>query len=105
MMTGSQPLTAASAMHGASPGSQSNDLALAQDSVRLVYRQTSAALMGHFLGCLVITLVYWNHAPRAWLWGWSASFALLWVVRFINLLGHDQAIRQGPIDANRWLSR
>ncbi|MBP7131624.1 MAG: response regulator [Aquabacterium sp.] len=92
-------------MHGASPGSQSNDLALAQDSVRLVYRQTSAALMGHFLGCLVITLVYWNHAPRAWLWGWSASFALLWVVRFINLLGHDQAIRQGPIDANRWLSR
>ena len=56
-----------------------DDRALAHDSARLVYRQTSAALMGHFLGFVVTTLVYWEHVPRPWLWAWSAAFALLWV--------------------------
>lgn len=79
--------------------------ALAQDSARLVYRQTSAALMGHFLGFVVITLVYWDQAPHLWLWAWSAAFALLWIARFVNLLSHDRAVQHGPIDAERWLNR
>ncbi|MGE0112438.1 ATP-binding protein [Aquabacterium sp.] len=80
-----------------------DDRALAHDSARLVYRQTSAALMGHFLGVVVTTLVYWEHVPQPWLWAWSAAFALLWVARFVNLLSYERAVRQGPIDAQRWL--
>ena len=82
-----------------------DDLALTQDSARLVYRQTSAALMGHFLGFLVITLVYWDQVPHRWLWAWSAAFALLWVARFVNLISHERAVLQGPIDAEHWLRR
>lgn len=79
--------------------------ALTQASVRLVYCQTGAALMGHFLGLVVTTLVYWHHAPRALLGIWTAAFALLWTWRFVGLLGYDRAVLQGNMDPDTWLRR
>lgn len=106
MVTGALPIPAShTGPQDTHPPPCPDARALAQDSARLVYRQTSAALMGHLLGFVVTTLVYWHHVPRSWLWAWSAAFALLWVARFLNLLGHDRAVRQGPIDAQRWLYR
>lgn len=105
MSAGSLPLVGASVPTDSPAKAQPDTPALVQDSVRLVYRQTGAALMGHFLGFVVTTLVYWHHVPRTWLWAWGAAFALLWVARFVNLLGHERALRQGPIDAQRWLLR
>ena len=106
MVTGALPTPAAPPdAQDAHLSSRPDERALAQDSARLVYRQTSAALMGHLLGFVVTTLVYWPHVPRSWLWAWSAAFALLWIARFLNLLGHDRAVRLGPIDAQRWLYR
>jgi signal transduction histidine kinase len=81
------------------------DSALTQDSVRLVYRQTGAALMGHFLGLVVTTLVFWNHAPHTLLWGWTVAFAVLWVARFAGLLGYDRAVMQGQVAHDTWLRR
>lgn len=105
MAAGTLPPTHLPVSHDATLVPRPNSHALTQDSARLVYRQTSAALMGHFLGFVVTTLVYWHHVPRSWLWAWSAAFALLWAARFLNLLGHERAMRQGPIDAQRWLYR
>jgi two-component system, sensor histidine kinase len=87
------------------PSGQPNQAALIQDSTRLVYRQTSAALLGHFIGFIVTALVYREHVPPTWLWAWGSAFTLLWIVRLLNLLGHDRATRRGPIDAQRWLYR
>ena len=45
------------------PSGQPNQAALIQDSTRLVYRQTSASLLGHLIGFIVTTLVYREHVP------------------------------------------
>jgi signal transduction histidine kinase len=79
------------------------DDAIRQDSVRLVYRQTSAGLIGHFLGWVVCTLVYWQHVPHHILWGWSLAFGVLWTGRFANLLSYERAALQGRIEPARWL--
>lgn len=79
------------------------DEAIRQDSVRLVYRQTSAGLIGHFLGWVVCTLVYWEHVPHEILWGWSLAFGVLWTGRFANLLSYERAALQGRVDPARWL--
>jgi signal transduction histidine kinase/CheY-like chemotaxis protein len=82
-----------------------SDEALIQDTVRLVYRQTGAALMGHFLGMVVTTAVYWNHAPTTLLRGWTIAFAVLWTARFVGLLTYERAVLQGRAAADVWLSR
>jgi signal transduction histidine kinase/CheY-like chemotaxis protein len=82
-----------------------SDAALVQDTVRLVYRQTGAGLMGHFLGMVVCTSVYWNVAPPHLLWGWTIAFVVLWTGRFIGLLGYDRAVLQGRAQADVWLRR
>jgi signal transduction histidine kinase/CheY-like chemotaxis protein len=82
-----------------------SDAALIQDTTRLVFRQTSAALMAHFLGMVVFVAVYWSHAPHALLGGWAAVFALIWTGRFVRLLSYDRAVQQGPIDSQLWLRR
>ena len=82
-----------------------SDGALRQDSTRLVYRQTSAALVGHFLGLVVCTMIYWDHVPHTLLWGWTAAFALLWTGRFVGLLSYERAVLQGRHHPDRWLSR
>ncbi|MBU0918305.1 ATP-binding response regulator [Aquabacterium parvum] len=79
------------------------DEAIRQDSVRLVYRQTSAGLIGHFLGWVVCTLVYWEHVPHHILWGWSLAFGVLWTGRFANLLSYERAALQGRVEPARWL--
>ncbi|WP_290870520.1 hybrid sensor histidine kinase/response regulator [Aquabacterium sp.] len=81
------------------------DEALIEDAERMVYRQTSAGLMGHFLGMVVCALVYWNHVPPALLRGWIVGFLLLWVIRFAALLRHDRALLQGQHDPATWLTR
>lgn len=90
------------AQHGLPPPS---DEALAQDTVRLVYRQTGAGLMGHFLGMVVCTSVYWNVAPNHLVWGWTIAFALLWSGRFLGLLSYDRALLQGRASTDVWLRR
>ncbi|MFT3856703.1 MAG: hybrid sensor histidine kinase/response regulator [Aquabacterium sp.] len=82
-----------------------SDKALAQDTVRLVYRQTSAGLMGHFLGMVVITSIYWEHVPHALLWGWTLAFAVMWTARFVGLLTYERAVLQGRAHADLWLRR
>ena len=79
------------------------DEAIRQDSVRLVYRQTSAGLIGHFLVWVVCTMVYWQHVPHNILWGWSLAFGVLWTGRFANLLSYERAALQGRIEPARWL--
>lgn len=80
-----------------------SDEAIQQDSVRLVYRQTGAGLIGHFLGWVVCTLVYWQHVPHEILWGWSLAFGVLWTGRFANLLSYERAALQGRVEPARWL--
>ena len=80
-----------------------SDEAIRQDSVRLVYRQTGAGLIGHFLGWVVCTLVYWRHVPHEILWGWSLAFGVLWTGRFANLLSYERAALQGRVEPTRWL--
>jgi two-component system, sensor histidine kinase len=82
-----------------------SDAALIQDTTRLVFRQTSAALMAHFLGMVVFVAIYWSHAPHALLGGWAAAFTLVWTGRFVRLLSYDRAVQQGPIDSKLWLRR
>lgn len=82
-----------------------SDDALAQDTTKLVYRQTSAALMAHFLGMVVCIGVYWQYAPRHVLWGWAAAFATVWTIRFVGLLSYDRAVLQGRADSDKWLRR
>ena len=81
------------------------DRALIQDTVRLVYRQSSAGLMGHFLGMVVITSIYWQHVPHPILWGWTVAFTILWTARFIGLLTYERAVLQGRASASLWLRR
>lgn len=82
-----------------------SDAALIQDTVRLVYRQTGAGLMGHFLGMVVTTSVYWHHAPSNILWGWTIAFTVMWVARFLGLLTYDRAVLQGRAVPEVWLRR
>jgi signal transduction histidine kinase len=82
----------------------SND-ALIEDTERLVYRQTSAGLMGHFLGMVVVALAYWKVAPPVVLRGWIIAFLVLWTLRFATLLAHDRAVMQGQDAPARWLRR
>lgn len=82
----------------------SND-ALIEDTERLVYRQTSAGLMGHFLGMVVVALAYWKVAPPVVLRGWIIAFLVLWTLRFATLLAHDRAVMQGEDAPARWLRR
>jgi signal transduction histidine kinase len=82
-----------------------SDTALMQDTTRLVYRQTSAALMAHFLGMVVLVAVFWRSAPHALLGAWAAAFAAIWAGRFVYLLSYDRAALQGRIDSQRWLMR
>lgn len=82
-----------------------SDEALVQDTVRLVYRQTGAGLMGHFLGMVVCTSVYWRSAPSPLLWGWTIAFAILWTARFVGLLSYDRAVLQGRAMHEVWLRR
>jgi signal transduction histidine kinase len=82
-----------------------SDAALAHDTVRLVYRQTGAGLMGHFLGMVVCTSVYWQHVPKPLLWGWTLAFFLLWSGRFLGLLSYDRAVLQGRAETQLWLRR
>jgi signal transduction histidine kinase/CheY-like chemotaxis protein len=81
------------------------DQALVQDTVRLVYRQTSAGLMGHFLGMVVITSIYWQHVPHSILWGWTIAFAALWTTRFVGLMTYERSVLQGRAQAGVWLRR
>ncbi|MBH1986432.1 MAG: hybrid sensor histidine kinase/response regulator [Burkholderiales bacterium] len=80
-----------------------SDNAIQQDSVRLVYRQTGAGLIGHFLGWVVCTMVYWEDVPHPVLWGWTIAFGLLWTARFAGLLSYERAVLQGRVDPARWL--
>ena len=93
----------------AGPGSRAlpapSNEALTVDTERLVYRQTGAGLIGHFLGMVVVALVYWKVAPPWALRGWIVAFLLLWSTRFITLLAHDRAVMQGRDDPARWLER
>jgi signal transduction histidine kinase/CheY-like chemotaxis protein len=82
-----------------------SDEALAQDAVKLVYRQTSAALMAHFLGMVVCLAVFWRHAPGQVLWPWALAFSLIWVGRFVGLISYDRAVLQGRADTHVWLRR
>jgi signal transduction histidine kinase len=82
-----------------------SDEALVQDTERMVYRQTSAGLMGHFLGMVVCASVYWGHVPPHLLWGWIIAFVVLWTARFASLLRHDRAMLQGQHDPAAWLTR
>lgn len=82
-----------------------SDEAITQDSVRLVYRQTGAGLIGHFLGWVVCTMVYWNHVPHPMLWGWTIAFGVLWTGRFAGLLSYERAVLQGKAEADTWLRR
>ncbi|WP_290645801.1 hybrid sensor histidine kinase/response regulator [Aquabacterium sp.] len=84
---------------------QPSDAALTQDTTRLVYRQTSAALMAHFLGMVVFVAVYWAHAPHGLLGAWALAFALTWSVRFAGLLSYDRAVLQGQANSELWLRR
>ena len=93
------------------PGTEGRSLpapsnaALIEDTERLVYRQTSAGLMGHFLGMVVVSLAYWNVAPPVVLRGWILAFLVLWTIRFSTLLAHDRAVMQGRHEPARWLAR
>ena len=80
-----------------------SDNAIQQDSVRLVYRQTGAGLIGHFLGWVVCTMVYWEDVPHPVLWGWTIAFGLLWTARFAGLLSYERAVLQGRVEPAHWL--
>jgi signal transduction histidine kinase len=82
-----------------------SDAALSHDTVRLVYRQTGAGLMGHFLGMVVVTAAYWRHVPNHLLWAWTIAFTVMWVGRFIGLLSYDRAMLQGRRNDELWLRR
>jgi two-component system, sensor histidine kinase len=92
-------------LHADSALPRPSDAAIVQDTCRLVYRQTAAGLIGHFLGWVVCTLVYWQHVPHPVLWGWTIAFGVLWTSRFAGLLGYERAALQGEVDAARWLWR
>ena len=80
-----------------------SDNAIQQDSLRLVYRQTGAGLIGHFLGWVVCTMVYWEDVPHPVLWGWTIAFGLLWTARFAGLLSYERAVLQGRVEPAHWL--
>jgi two-component system, sensor histidine kinase len=82
-----------------------SDLALIEDTVRMVYRQTGAALMGHFLGMLVVVSALWGHASPIKLWGWTGVFAVVWSLRFVGLLTYDRALLQNRMDPEVWIRR
>lgn len=82
-----------------------SDAILLEDSTRLVYRQHSAALIGQFLGVLAVTMVFWHHAPRLVLLGWTGSFILLWALRFANLQSYERAVLQNRVDPHPWYRR
>lgn len=77
--------------------------AICHASVRLVYRQTSAGLIGHFLGWIACTWIYWEHVPHPILWGWSLAFGLLWIGRFACLISYERAAQHGALDSAHWL--
>ncbi len=82
-----------------------SDAALMQDTVRLVYRQTSAGLMGHFLGMVVVTSVFWSWVPHGILWTWTLAFLVMWITRFVGLISYDRAMLQGRRNDALWLRR
>jgi signal transduction histidine kinase/CheY-like chemotaxis protein len=98
-------MTNSTATLEAGPLPPPTDSALAQDTVRLVYRQTGAGLMGHFLGLVVCTAIYWDHVAHNILWAWTTAFFVLWVGRFVGLLRYERAVLKGEQDHTRWLRR
>ncbi|MCH8179674.1 MAG: hybrid sensor histidine kinase/response regulator [Proteobacteria bacterium] len=82
-----------------------SDAILLEDTTRLVYRQHSAGLIGQFLGVLAVTMVFWQAAPRAILLAWTGCFAVLWALRFVNLLGYERAVLQDRVDPAPWHRR
>jgi signal transduction histidine kinase len=86
--------------HGLPPPSNE---ATCHASVRLVYRQTSAGLIGHFVGWIACTWIYWEHVPHHILFGWSLAFGSLLSGRFASLLRYERATQQGMVDSARWL--
>ncbi len=82
-----------------------SETVMLEDTTRLVYRQHSAGLVGQSLGVIAITLTYWNVAPMPILLGWTCGFALLWVIRFFNLMAYERANLQNRMDPAHWYMR
>lgn len=79
--------------------------ALVPDTVRSIYSQTGAGLLGHCLGMVVSTAIYWQHVPRTLLLAWSFTFALLWIARVLGMFGYEKATLNDQADHERWLRR
>jgi signal transduction histidine kinase len=100
-----QPATGVPRTDVDAPLPPASEAALTQDTVRLVYRQSSAGLMGHFLGMVVVVSAFWKAAPPHILWGWTIAFTVMWFGRFVGLLSYERAMLKGERDDTRWLGR
>jgi signal transduction histidine kinase len=58
-----------------------DDFLLLRDQVRGTFAFNRTSLVGHFVGALVIELVFANAAPTMLRLGWGVLFGLLWLTR------------------------
>ena len=58
-----------------------DDFLLLRDQVRGTFAFNRTSLAGHFVGALVIELIFAGAAPTALRVAWGTLFALVWLVR------------------------
>ena len=70
--------------------------------IELMYFQASNAYSSSVAAGVILGLMFWNHAPRAGIIGWSVSYGLMIVIRHLLGLRFRSAPRRHE-DAQRWL--
>ena len=76
--------------------------ALLRDQVRGIFAFNRTTLAGHFVGALVVLLMFANATPRLLLLGWGLVFAVVWLLRVwlaLRFAHHE------PKRVERWHSR
>ena len=76
--------------------------ALLRDQVRGIFAFNRTTLAGHFVGALVVLLMFANAAPRSLLLGWGLLFGAVWLARVWLAL---RFARHEPRTATRLLAR
>ena len=76
--------------------------ALLRDQVRGTFAFNRTSLAGHLVGAVLIVLILAGAVPRPLLWGWSALFLLVWLLRLSLALRYA---RREPTTEKRLLAR
>ncbi|MCE9660954.1 MAG: response regulator [Burkholderiales bacterium] len=76
--------------------------ALLRDQVRGTFAFNRTSLVGHFVGALLIGVMFWGIAPRPLVLGWGILFGAVWLGRVVLALRYA---RREPTTEKRLLAR